>query len=65
MCRNEIIELYRHCKTAPFMVEDMYFIGTVADHGAVALEHAKVQEALKKYYETYKRETLEHHSHRD
>ncbi len=67
MLRDEtigVIRLYT-AERRHFTMEDMYFVGAVANLGAIALENAKLYEALKKDYETFRREMLEHHPYRD
>ena len=67
MLREEIIGVIRVYTAEPrhFSMEDMYFTGAVANLGAIALENAKLYETLKKDYETFRREMLEHHPLRD
>ncbi|MBP1715269.1 MAG: putative sensor protein [Deltaproteobacteria bacterium] len=67
MLRDEIIGVIRlyTAERRHFTMEDMYFVGAVANLGAIALENAKLYETLKKDYETFRREMLEHHPLRD
>lgn len=67
MLREEIIGVVRVYTSEPrhFTMEDMYFVGAVANLGAIALENAKLYEIVKKDYETFRREMLEHHPLRD
>ena len=67
MLRDEIIGVIRvyTAERRHFTMEDMYFVGAVANLGAIALENAKLHETLKKDYETFRREMLEHHPLRD
>ena len=48
-----------------FDLDDMYFVGADANLGAIALENAKLYDTLKKDYESFRRDMLEHHSLRD
>ena len=56
--REEIVGVARVYTAEPrqFTTDDTYFIGAVANLGAIALENAKLYEALKKDYETFRRE---------
>ena len=67
MLREEVIGVIRVYAAEPrqFNMDDMYFVGAVANLGAIALENAKLYEALKKDYETFRRDMLEHHPLRD
>jgi hypothetical protein len=40
-------------------------VGAVANLGAIAMENAKLYETLKKDYESFWRDMLEHHPRRD
>jgi len=42
-----------------FTMDDMYFVGAVANLGAIALENARLYEALQKDYEAFRRDMLE------
>ncbi len=67
MLREEIIGVVRVYTAEPrhFTMDDIYFVGAVANLGAIALENAKLYETLKKDYETFRRDMLEHHPLRD
>jgi GAF domain-containing protein len=58
MLREEIIGVVRVYTSAPrhFSMDDIYFVGAVANLGAIALENAKLYETLKKDYETFRKE---------
>lgn len=59
--REEIIGVIRVYTSEPyqFTTEDIYFVGAVAHLGAIALENAKLYEALQKNYETFRQEMLQ------
>jgi GAF domain-containing protein len=61
MLREEIIGVIRVYTAEPrqFNSEDMYFVGAVAHLGAIALENARLYEAVQKDYETFRRDMLE------
>jgi len=61
MLREEIIGVIRvyTAERRPFTVDDMYFVGGVANLGAIALENARLYEAVQKDYETFRRDMLE------
>ncbi len=61
MLREEIIGVIRVYTAAPrrFTTEDMYFVGAVAHLGAIALENARLYEAVKKDYEAFRQDMLE------
>lgn len=42
-----------------FTLDDMYFVGAVANLGAIALENARLYEAVQKDYETFRQDMLE------
>ncbi len=42
-----------------FTLEDMYFVGAVANLGAIALENARLYETVQKDYEAFRQEMLE------
>ena len=67
MLRDEIIGVIRvyTAEQRQFNMEDMYFVGAVANLGAIALENAKLYETLKKDYETFRSEMLENQPDRD
>jgi GAF domain-containing protein len=48
-----------------FDLDDMYLVGAVANLGAIGLENAKLYDRLKKDYESFRRDILEHHPLRD
>jgi GAF domain-containing protein len=56
--RNEIIGVIRVYTAEPrhFSTDDIYFVGAVANLGAIALENARLYRSLKKDYETFRRE---------
>lgn len=58
MLREEIVGVVRVYTAEPrqFSMDDMYFVGAVANLGAIALENARLYAALKKDYETFRRE---------
>jgi GAF domain-containing protein len=62
MLRNDIVGVVRVYTAEPrqFSLEDIYFIGAVANLGAIALENAKLYKTLKKDYETFRREYFSH-----
>lgn len=59
--REEIIGVIRVYTSEPyqFTTEDIYFVGAVAHLGAIALENAKLYEALQKNYKTFRQEMLQ------
>ncbi len=61
MLREEIIGVIRVYTAEPrqFTTEDVYFAGAVAHLGAIALENARLYEAVQKDYETFRRDMLE------
>jgi len=61
MLREEIIGVIRvyAAERRSFTVDDMYFVGGVANLGAIALENARLYEAVQKDYETFRRDMLE------
>jgi len=67
MLREEIIGVIRVYTAEPrqFTTEDIYFVGAVANLGAIALENAKLYETLKQDYDSFRRNMLEHHPLRD
>jgi GAF domain-containing protein len=67
MLREEIIGVVRVYTAEPrhFDLDDIYYVGAVANLGAIALENAKLYNTLKKDYETFRKEMLEHHPLRD
>lgn len=61
MLREEIIGVIRVYTAEPrqFTTEDIYFVGAVAHLGAIALENARLYEAVKKDYEAFRQDMLE------
>ena len=61
MLREEIIGVIRVYTAEPrhFTMDDMYFVGAVANLGAIALENARLYDAVHKDYEALRREMLE------
>jgi len=61
MLREEIIGVIRVYTAEPrqFTPEDIYFVGAVAHLGAIALENARLYEAVQKNYEAFRQEMLE------
>lgn len=61
MLREEILGVIRVYTSEPyhFTMDDMYFVGAVANLGAIALENARLYEAAEKDYETFRRDMLE------
>lgn len=61
MLRDETIGVIRVYTAEPcrFTMDDMYFVGAVANLGAIALENAKLYEAIHKDYEALRRDILE------
>lgn len=61
MLREEVIGVIRVYTAEPyyFTMDDIYFIGAVANLGAIALENARLYEAIQKDYETFRRDMLE------
>jgi GAF domain-containing protein len=61
MLREENIGVIRVYTAEPchFTMDDIYFVGAVANLGAIALENARLYEAVQKDYETFRREMLE------
>ncbi len=61
MLREETIGVIRVYTSEPyhFTMDDMYFVGAVANLGAIALENARLYEATQKDYETFRRDMLE------
>ena len=59
--REEIIGVIRvyTAERRSFTVDDMYFVGGVANLGAIALENARLYEAVNKDYETFRQDMLE------
>ena len=61
MLRGETIGVIRVYTAEPrqFTMDDMYFVGAVANLGAIALENARLYEAVQKDYEEFRRDMLE------
>ncbi len=61
MLREEVIGVIRIYTAEPrsFTKEDMYFVGAVANLGAIALENARLYESIQKDYEEFRRDMLE------
>lgn len=61
MLREETIGVIRVYAAEPrhFTMDDMYFVGAVANLGAIALENARLYETTQKDYETFRRDMLE------
>jgi GAF domain-containing protein len=59
--REEIIGVVRVYTAEPryFTTDDIYFVGAIANLGAIALENARLYESLKKDYDTFRLEMLE------
>ena len=61
LLREEIIGVIRVYTAEPydFTLDDMYFVGAVANLGAIALGNAKLHQAVQKVYETFGQDILE------
>ena len=61
MLREEVIGVIRVYTAEPyyFTMDDIYFVGAVSNLGAIALENARLYEAIQKDYETFRRDMLE------
>ena len=61
MLREENIGVIRVYTAEPchFTMDDLYFVGAVANLGAIALENARLYEAVQKDYETLRQDMLE------
>jgi GAF domain-containing protein len=61
MLRDEVIGVMRVYTSEPFHFtnDDIYFVGAVANLGAIVLENAKLYEFVHKDYVTIRRELLE------
>ncbi len=59
--REEITGAVRVYTAEPrqFTTDDIYFVGAIANLGAIALENARLYESLRKDYDTFRREMLE------
>jgi signal transduction protein with GAF and PtsI domain len=65
MLRNEIIGVVRVYTNEPYQFNeaDIYFVSAVANLGAIALENARLYEAVKKDYQAVMQEMLEWRSY--
>lgn len=61
MLREDIIGVVRvySGERRYFNLDDIYFVGAVANLGAIALENARLYESVQKDYETFRRDMLE------
>ena len=61
MLREDIIGVIRvyTAERQQFTIDDMYFVGGVANLGAIALENARLYEAVQKDYETFRQDMIE------
>ena len=61
MLRDKTIGVVRVYTTKPtqFTLEDIYFVGAIANLGAIALENARLYQSLQKDYDTFRQEMLE------
>ena len=61
MLREETIGVIRvyTAERCHFTLDDIYFVGAVANLGAIALENARLYEAVQKGYDTFRRDMLE------
>jgi GAF domain-containing protein len=61
MLREENIGVIRVYTAEPchFTMDDIYFVGAVANLGAIALENARLYEAVQKDYDTFRLDMLE------
>jgi len=61
MIREEIIGVIRVYTAQPrhFTMDDIYFVGAVANLGAIALENVRLYESVQKDYEVFRRDMLE------
>ncbi len=59
--REEIIGVIRvyTAEQHQFTTDDIYFVGAIANLGAIALENARLYESLRKDYDTFRGEMLE------
>ncbi len=62
MLREDIVGVIRVYSAEPrqFTIDDIYFIGAVANLGAIAIENCRLYRTLKKDYETFRREYFSH-----
>jgi len=61
MLREEIIGVIRVYTAEPrhFTMDDIYFVGAVANLGAIALENVRLYESVQKDYEVFRRDMLD------
>jgi GAF domain-containing protein len=61
MLREEIIGVMRvyTAESYHFTMDDMYFVGAVANLGAIALENARLYDTVQKEYKEFRQEMLE------
>ena len=61
MLREETVGVIRVYTAEPyhFTIDDIYFVGAVANLGAIALENIRLYEAVQKDYEAFRRDMLE------
>ena len=61
MLKEEIIGVVRVYTGEPrhFTMDDMYFVGAVANLGAIALENVRLYESVQKDYEAFRQDMLE------
>lgn len=61
MLREEIIGVIRVYTAEPyqFTMNDMFFVGVVANLGAIALENARLYESVEKDYDEFRQDMLE------
>ena len=59
--REEIIGVVRVYTGEPrqFTIDDIYFVGAIANLGAIALENSRLYESLQQDYDTFRQEMLE------
>jgi len=64
LLREEIMGVIRVYTADPldFSMDDMYFVGAIANLGAIALENARLYQAVQKMYETSRQNILEWHA---
>jgi len=61
MLREEVMGVIRVYTAEPrhFTMDDMYFVGAVANLGAIALENIRLYDTVQKDYEAFRRDMLE------
>jgi len=61
MLREEIIGVIRVYMAEPyhFTMEDMFFVGAVANLGAIALENSRLYDAVQKDYDAFRKDIME------